>query len=78
MDENTRSRMKDPENKGLILENRRLNCADIANGRIFWWENVEEVLRYTHKLEETNERLREENDLLDAEMKLRGSTAPDR
>lgn len=71
MDENTRSRMKDPENKGLILENRRLNCADIANGRIFWWENVEEVLRYTHKLEETNERLREENDLLDAEMKLR-------
>ena len=33
--------------------------------------NVEEVLRYTHKLEETNERLREENDLLDAEMKLR-------
>ena len=71
MDENARSRMGDPENKGIILENRRLNCADIANGRIFWWENVEEVLRYTHKLEETNDRLREENDLLDAEMKLR-------
>ena len=70
LDEKSRELMKNPENNGLIRENKRLNCASITNGNVFWWENVEEILQYTRELEETNARLREENDLLDAETKL--------
>lgn len=70
LDEESRELMKNPQNNGRIYENKRLNCASITNGKIFWWENVEEILEYTRELEKTNASLREENDLLDAETKL--------
>ena len=66
-----RELMKTPENAGIIYDSRRLNSAEITNGRVFWWENIAEILNYMKELEETGEKLSEKNDLLKAEMKLR-------
>lgn len=59
------------ENAGIIYDSRRLNSAEIMNGRVFWWENIAEILDYKKELEKTGKRLSEKNDLLKAEMKLR-------
>ena len=71
LDESTRELMANPRNAGLIWKNKRLNCAPIKGGKILWWENIEEILRYTKELEETNARISEQNDLLQAELTLR-------
>ena len=67
----TRELMKAPENAGIIYDSRRLNSAEITNGRVFWWENISKILEYKKELEKIGERLSEKNDLLKAEMKLR-------
>lgn len=66
-----RELMNVPENAGIIYDSRRLNSAEIMNGRVFWWENIAEILDYRKELEKTGKRLSEKNDLLKAEMKLR-------
>ena len=71
MDEKARTLMDDPANQGMIFNGKRLNCSDITNGRVFWWEDVTEILQYTKQLEEMQQKLSEQNDLLKAELTLR-------
>ena len=63
--------MSSSKNQGVILDYKRLNCADISNGKVLWWENIGEILRYSHQLETINSKLSEQNDLLQAELSLR-------
>ena len=71
LDAETKNLMQVPLTQGLVFRNKKLNCADISNGKIVWWENVEEILKYTHKLKDIQDKLAEEHDRLSAELALR-------
>ena len=66
-----RTWMPDAEQEGMILDGKRLKCADLKNGKVLWWEDVSEILAFTEALEKVGKKLAEKNDLLKAELELR-------
>ena len=66
-----RTWMTDPKNEGMILDGKRLKCADLKNGKVLWWEDISEILAFTEELEKTGNQLSDKNDLLKAELELR-------
>ena len=66
-----RTWMTDAEQEGMILDGKRLKCADLKNGKVLWWEDISEILAFTEALEKVGKQLAEKNDLLKAELELR-------
>ena len=66
-----RTWMTDAEQEGMILDGKRLKCADLKNGKVLWWEDISEILAFTEALEKVGKKLAEKNDLLKAELELR-------
>ena len=54
-----------------INDNMRKSTFPISGGQILWLEDVSEVNRLIKEVEEINQRLSEENNLLQAELELR-------
>ena len=66
-----RKMVTDLEHMGTILEGKKLSGDEITNGRVFWWEDISQILSYTEKLEKTGARLSEKNELLKSELILK-------
>ena len=61
--------LKDAAAGGTVtVGEQRLNRAEIANGYVFWWDDISSIRQYTEELEKTGKRLEEKNDLLKAEL----------
>lgn len=67
--------MRKAENGPVSLGTERLSSAPIHGGHVLWIEDMSKVQELLQKLEKTGRRLSENNNLLKAEVELRGKQA---